>query len=113
MDESILGTIKQMLGYSTDAITPFDTQIIVLINSAFSVLIQLGLGQMSSFSIKDSMAVWGDILQEGDNLEDVKTYVYLKTKIVFDPPQSSSALDVMKETIKEYEFRINVEVDER
>lgn len=112
MNESILDTIRKMLGYEADVATPFDIEIIQHINAAFSILTQLGLGPTSGFSIQDNTSVWGDIIPEGINLEDVKMYIYLKTRIVFDPPASSSALETMKEQIKEYEFRINIEVDE-
>lgn len=112
MNESILDTIRKMLGYEADVATPFDIEIIQHINAAFSILTQLGLGPTSGFSIQDNTSVWGDIIPEGVNLEDVKMYIYLKTRIVFDPPASSSALETMKEQIKEYEFRINIEVDE-
>ena len=112
MNESILDTIRKMLGYEADVTTPFDIEIIQHINAAFSILTQLGLGPTSGFSIQDNTSVWGDIIPEGINLEDVKMYIYLKTRIVFDPPASSSALETMKEQIKEYEFRINIEVDE-
>ena len=112
MNESILDTIRKMLGYEADVATPFDIEIIQHINAAFSILTQLGLGPTSGFSIEDNTSVWGDIIPEGVNLEDVKMYIYLKTRIVFDPPASSSALETMKEQIKEYEFRINIEVDE-
>lgn len=112
MNESILDTIRKMLGYEADVTTPFDIEIIQHINAAFSILTQLGLGPKSGFSIKDNTSVWSDIIPEGVNLEDVKMYIYLKTRIVFDPPASSSALETMKEQIKEYEFRINIEVDE-
>lgn len=113
MNESILGTIKKMLGYNQDTETPFDLEIVNHINSAFTVLTQLGLGPTTGFSISDSTAVWSDIIPEGTNVESVKMYIYLRTKIVFDPPTSSAALETMKEQIKEYEFRINLEVDER
>lgn len=114
MNESILATIKRMLGYSDpETSTPFETEIIQHINSAFSVLTQLGLGSPSGFSISDGSETWDQIIPEGMNLENVKMYVYLKTRIVFDPPASGQALETMKEQIKEYEFRINVEVDER
>ncbi len=113
MNESILATIKNMLGYDAETETPFDVEIITSINSAFATLTQLGLGPTSGFSISDSTSVWGDIIPEGMNLEFVKSYIYLKTRVLFDPPASSSVLDKMVEQIKEYEFRINVEVDER
>jgi hypothetical protein len=111
MDESILGTIKEMLGYSSDANIPFEKEIIMHINTAFSRLTALGLGPTSGFSISDSSSVWGDIIPEGMNLENVKTFVFLKVKILFDPPTSSSALETMKEELKVCEFDVQMEVD--
>lgn len=111
MDESILGTIKEMLGYSPDANIPFEKEIITHINTAFSRLTLLGLGPKSGFSISDSSAVWGDIIPEGMNLENVKTFVFLKVKILFDPPTSSPALETMKEELKVCEFDVQMEVD--
>lgn len=111
MNDSILGTIKRMLGYDAETDTPFDTEIIQHINSAFSVLTQLGLGPSSGFSISDAEAVWSDIIPEGMNLEMVKQYVYLKVRVIWDPPASSAALEAMKAEISQDEFRISVEVD--
>lgn len=114
MNDSILNTIKQMLGYEPGVEIPasFQTEIIMYINGAFSFLTQLGLGSPSGFSIQDESSLWSDIIPPDMNLEDVKLYVYLKTKIKHDPPQSSTALETMKEEIKECEARIMYEVDE-
>jgi hypothetical protein len=111
MDESILGTIKEMLGYDPAADTPFDKDLIVHINSAFTRLTALGLGPKTGFSISDSSSVWGDIIPADMNLQNVKTFVYLKVKIIFDPPASSAALETMKEEIKVCEFDVQMEVD--
>ena len=111
MNESILGTIKSMLGYSSDAETPFDPEIIVHINSAFSRLTQLGLGPKTGFSISGNESVWSDIIPPNMNLQNVKDYVYYKVKIVFDAPTSTSALETIKEEIKLHEFDIQSEVD--
>jgi hypothetical protein len=111
MDESILGTIKEMLGYDPEAVIPFERELITHINTAFARLTQLGLGPTTGFSISDSSAVWSDIIPENMNLENVKSFVYLKTKIIFDPPSSTAALETMKEEIKVCEFDVQMEVD--
>ena len=110
MQNSILLTIKKMLGLEPDY-TPFDTDIIVHINSALMVLRQLGVGPVTGFSITGSDETWDNYLDSPEMLEAVKSYIFLKVKMLFDPPSSSSVLDAMKEQIAEYEWRLNVEVD--
>lgn len=107
MEDSILDTIKKMLGITSEQ-TYYDTDVTIHINSVFSILEQLG---MKSFSISNSDAKWSDYIPDGKSLEDVKTYVYLKVKLIFDPPTSSSAVSSIKELISELEWRINVAVD--
>lgn len=108
MSDSILLTIKKMLGIEADY-TPFDTDIIIHINSAMMVLRQLGVGPAGGFGITGSTEIWSDYLGDASMLEAVKSYVYLKVKMLFDPPASSSVMDAMKNQISEYEWRLNVE----
>lgn len=110
--ESILLSIKKLLGI-IDAYTQFDPDLIIYINSAFSILRQLGVGPKEGFFIEDSTATWNDFIQ-GDpaRLRLVKAYVYMKVRLMFDPPtQSSALLDSMKRQVDEFEWRLNVEVD--
>lgn len=107
--ESILTSIKKLLGITEDY-EQFDTDIIIHINSAFSVLTQLGVGPEAGFYIEDSDAVWTDFVNDS-RLEMIKTYVYLKVKLVFDPPTSSGVIDAINRQISELEWRINVAVD--
>lgn len=109
-NDSILNTIKKLLGLSEEY-TQFDTDIIVHINSVFSVLHQLGVGPDAGFSISDASAVWSDFIQGNTTINDVKSYVYLKVRQLFDPPTNSSILKAQEEMIKEYEWRLNVAVD--
>lgn len=109
--ESILLTIKKLLGI-TEEYTHFDTDAIVHINSAIMTLRQLGVGPTEGFSITGKEETWADYLGDDAKLiEGVKTYIYLKTKLVFDPPQSSIVLESIKEMISEYEFRLNHEYE--
>lgn len=110
MDDSILNTIKKMLGLE-DEYQPFDVDVIVLINSAFMTLTQLGVGPELGFAIKDYTAKWSDFLTNDIKLEAVKQYVYLKVKVAFDPPTSSSVLEAYKQQISELEWRINVHAE--
>lgn len=107
---SILDNIKKLLGPSADN-TDFDTDIIIHINTVFSILYQLGVGPTEGFQITDASKVWTDFLPTGGKLEMVKTYVYLKTKLYFDPPMSSAAIDASNRQINELEWRINAAVD--
>lgn len=110
ISNSILLSVKKMLGIPPEY-EQFDPEIIIHINSVFSILTQLGVGSDEGFSIKDSTASWFDYIPEGKAVEDIKTYMYLKVRLIFDPPQSSAAIDAMKQLASEFEWRINVGVD--
>ena len=105
--DSILTSIKKLLGIEENY-THFDTDIIMHINSVLSILTQLGVGPSNGYSIKDANAVWDEFISDSKKLELVKTYVYLKVRLMFDPPSSSSAIDSMKHLISELEFRITI-----
>ena len=110
METSILDSIKKLLGIPYEA-TEFDTDILIHINSVFSILTQLGVGPSSGFSIEDSSTEWSDFIGDDARLSDVKSFVYLKTRLLFDPPASSAAMDAMNRMVNELEWRINVSVD--
>ena len=110
METSILDSIKKLLGIPSE-VTEFDTDILIHINSVFSILTQLGVGPSSGFSIEDSSAEWSDFIGDDARLSDVKSFVYLKTRLLFDPPASSAAMDAMNRMASELEWRINVSVD--
>lgn len=109
--ESILTSIKKLLGMGKEY-TAFDTDIIMYINSALMSLRQLGIGPAEGFRIKSDLDTWARFLGEREDIEAVKTYVYIKVRLVFDPPQSSAAIAALKEELKEQEFRLGIEVDE-
>lgn len=108
--ESILTSIKKLLGIEEDYVH-FDADIIMHINSVLSILTQLGVGPSDGYSIKDANATWDEFITNPAKLELVKSYVYLKVRLMFDPPSSSSAIDSMKQLISELEFRIIVAVE--
>lgn len=112
--DSILRTIKKMIGgVEDDDFTGFDTDLIVHINSALRILNQLGVGAIG-FNITGLDETWNDFLGKDEAiLSEVKTYIYLKVKLVFDPPSNSFTQQSMKDEIKELEWRMNVEVDPR
>ena len=107
--ESILTSIKKLLGI-TDEYEHFDGDIIIHINTALFTLNQLGVGPSEGFSISDKTAVWNEFV-DTKKIEAVKTYVYLKVKLAFDPPQSSAHIEAIKNQIAEYEWRLNIAVD--
>ena len=109
--ESILTSIKKLLGIAEEY-EHFDNDIIMHINSVFMILTQLGVGPSKGFVITDSSASWNDFLPEGgEKLQAVKTYMYMKVRLMFDPPTSSAVMESMNRMINELEWRLNVVVD--
>lgn len=108
--DSILTSIKKLLGIDADY-RHFDQDIIMHINSAFAMLTQLGVGPENGFSISDESAVWDDFIPDSPQLGFVKSFMYLKVRIMFDPPLTSSVLDSMQRQIDEFVWRIQVAAD--
>lgn len=110
--DSILTSIKKLLGI-TEEYEHFDTDLIIHINSVFSILAQLGIGPKDGFSIRDKTSKWSDFLNDKNDkrLEMIKSYVYMKVKLMFDPPTNSSLLESMTRFTNEFEWRANVVVD--
>ena len=111
MEASILTSTKKILGIAEDY-TVWDLDIITHINSAFSDLTQLGVGPVAGFMIEDSTAVWTDFLVDDLQLNSVKTYIYLRVKLLFDPPTTSYAVTAMQEQIEKLEWRLNIHREE-
>ena len=110
METSILTSIKKLLGVAEDYVE-FDEDIMTHINSVFLNLTQLGVGPEEGFMIEDNTAVWEDFINDSIQLQAVKTYVYLKVKLLFDPPLSSSVTESINRMIAELEWRLNAAVD--
>lgn len=108
--DSILITIKKLLGLEPEY-TDFDPDIIICINTTFSILTQLGVGPKEGFSIIDDSANWNDYIEDMARLEMVKSYIYMKVRLMFDPPQNGILTDSINNQIKELEWRLNVQVD--
>lgn len=108
--DSILTSIKKMLGVD-EYCEHFDPEIIMHINSALTVLNQLGVGPTSGFFITGSNETWDELIPNQKNLEFIKSYLFMKVKLIFDPPSSSSLLDSMSRLISELEWRIQVAAD--
>ena len=105
--DSILTSIKKLLGI-TEEYEHFDQDIIIHINTALMILTQLGVGPSEGFFIKDKYALWSDFIPDVKTLEAVKSYIYLKVRMLFDPPTSSSLMNAMEQNVKELEWRLNV-----
>ena len=109
--ESILTSVKKMLGITEDY-NAFDDDLIMHINSVFMVLCQLGVGPAGGFVIEDSGAEWSQFIGNSTtNIESIKSYMYLKVRLLFDPPLSSAVIDSMNRMVSEYEWRLNVAAD--
>lgn len=104
---SILDSIKKTLGISSDD-ESFDLDVTMHINTAFSVLTQLGVGDPAGFVIEDNTALWSSYSPDMVLLASVKSYVYSKVRLLFDPPATSFGIDAMKAMVEEMEWRLNV-----
>ena len=108
--ESILTSIKKLLGI-TEEYEHFDQDIIMHINSVFMILTQMGVGPENGFIISNKEAKWNDFTNDDKKIEAVKSYVYLKVRLLFDQPASSSVMEAMNRSISEFEWRLNVAAD--
>lgn len=108
--ESILTSVKKMLGITAEY-THFDVDLIMHINTVFSILSQLGVGPTTGFSISDASSVWTDFVPSNPLLETIKSYMYLRVRLLFDPPLGSAVMEAINRQISELEWRINVTVD--
>lgn len=108
--DSILDTIKKMLGVEIDN-DAFDTDIIIHINSALMTLNQIGVGPAECYVISSSTEKWSDFLGTNISLELVKSYIYQKVRLIFDPPTNSTLLEAMSRQITEFEWRLNVQAE--
>ena len=111
MIPSILNSVKKNLGIA-ETYDVYDADISLYINGVFSTLNQLGVGPVDGFFIEDDTATWEEFLGTDPRLNDVKTYVTLRVRMLFDPPQTSYAQTAMGEQIKEHEWRLNARREE-
>lgn len=108
--DSILNSIKKLLGIE-EMDTSFDPEIIIYINSVFVKLKQLGVGPATGFSIADKDKKWDDYLGPDEKVGDIQTYMYIKVRLIFDPPATSFAIEAMERMATESEWRIQVDRD--
>jgi len=107
MEDSILTSTKKILGID-EADTDFDLDILVHINSSFATLNQLGIGPADGFEIEDDTALWSTYLEGNLLLNSVRTWMFLRVRLLFDPPATSFLIDSLSHQMKELEWRINV-----
>lgn len=107
--DSILTSIKKLLGIAEDY-EHFDTDIIIHINSILMVLTQLGVGPSEGFVIEDKNTKWSDFVSDATpvKLNAVRTYVYLRVRLLFDPPMNGTIIDMINSQINELEWRLNI-----
>ena len=108
--DSILTSIKQLLGI-TEEYDCFDGNLILNINTALAALTQMGAGPPDGFMITDATTTWNEYISDNVPLNLIKSYIHLKVKLLFDPPQSSAVMNAIDSQLKELEWRINVAVD--
>lgn len=111
MINSILDSTKKALSLPADY-DAFDADIVMHINSVFATLNQLGFGPVNGFMIEDAEETWDAFLGSDPRLNSVKSYMYLRVRKLFDPPESSILLQAMNEQITEFEWRLSVHREE-
>lgn len=107
MEASILNSTKSVLGLS-EGYDAFDLDVNTFINTALSTLDQLGIGPVGGLVVDGPAAVWEDLSLPDNQLGLVKTYVFLKVRMLFDPPTTSFAIAAFNDQLKEYEWRLTI-----
>ena len=108
--ESILNSVKKMSGIAEDY-EAFDIDLILYINSVFSILHQMGVGPETTYKIQNAENTWDEFTEDNTEIEMVKPYVYMKVRLMFDPPSNSFVINSFNEMIKEAEYRLFVIAD--
>ena len=108
----IIPTIKQLLQIPPEY-DVFDMDILIHVNSVFSTLHQLGVGPEAGFAVSSHETLWTAFLEDAVTLENVKTYVYLRVKLLFDPPSHAFVTTAIKDQIQELEWRLTEQAAER
>lgn len=105
--DSILASTKKQLGI-VDEDASFDLDVLIAINTVFADLNQIGIGPDAGFMIADRSAVWADYLQDDLLLNSVKSYMYLRVRLIFDPPQTSYLISAFNDQVTKMEYRLNL-----
>jgi hypothetical protein len=107
METSILTSTKKVLGIAQDY-TVFDSDLVMHINSIFGILCQLGVGPVEGFMIEDDTNTWDEYDVPQNQMNLVKTYIFLRVRLLFDPPTTSFLIGAVDNQIREYEWRLNM-----
>lgn len=110
MADSILEDVKKLMNLDP-SYDVFDRDLILHVNSVFSTLTQLGVGPPEGFIILDDVGEWTDFLSSDNRLNAVKSYVYLRVRLLFDPPATSFGITALENQAREMEWRLQVAVD--
>lgn len=110
MEKSILKTIRKKVGLTMED-DSFDEDLLVDINSCCSYLSQIGVTTFDHFVVDSVDQTWDDCIPDIAHLEDIKTFIWIRVKLAFDPPTNSFLVENLKEQLREAEWRINVAVD--
>lgn len=110
VEDSILNTTKKLLGFDADY-TAFDTDIIIHINSTFTLLQQLGVGPETGFLIVDDKTTWSEFIGDETIINAVRSYMYLRVRLMFDPPATSYLIESIRKQATELEWRLNVQME--
>jgi hypothetical protein len=107
MEQSILKSTKKVLHIGPDD-ESFDLDVMTHINSAFSDLHDLGVGPAEGFGIEDDAAVWDDFSSDAVERNRVKTFIFLKVRLLFDPPATTFHLKAQQDQLDEVTWRLSV-----
>lgn len=105
--ESVLQSVKALLGIQPE-IANFDSELIMFTNMALNTLTQLGVGPPTGYIISSKNNVWSEFLNDNILFEDVKSFVYLKVRLIFDPPTNAFLVKAIEDQIQELTWRLNV-----
>lgn len=108
--DSILNSVKKVLGIHEEY-KAFDTDVIMHINTAFFLLNQLGVGPKEGYRIEDESANWVDYTGSSLNLEAVRSYIFVRVRLLFDRPETSYGIQALERQAKEFEWRLSVQAD--
>jgi len=111
MEESILKTVKKLLGLD-ESYEVFDQDIYAWTNSVFAILQDVGIGPMGGFVLESPDQTWNDFLQGEDSLfQDVKAYIAIKVRLLFDPPSMSFRIKLLEDQAQEFLWRMEARRD--
>lgn len=105
---NILESIKKQLGIEPDDLS-FDEELLFHINSVFNIITQLGIGPEEGFELISGKEEWNEFLDNPKKLNMIKSYIYMKVKLMFDPPTTGTHIESMERLVKELESRLNYE----